>query len=61
MENKKGSKLFLLWLFAAFLALTAAAIDYFLSGEVNTIALILTASSIVMSFLSRSKSHGPGA
>jgi hypothetical protein len=61
MANRTSGKLFLLWLFAAFLALAAAAIGYFRSGEVNAIALIFAAISIVMAFVSRSKGRGSDA
>jgi uncharacterized membrane protein YjjP (DUF1212 family) len=55
MANRTNSKLFLLWLFAAFLALAAAAIGYFRNGEVNAIALIFIAIFVAMAFVSRPK------
>ena len=59
MANPASRNFFLLWLFAAFLALVTVAVSYFRSGEANMPALILAIVSIAMSFISRSKSRGP--
>jgi uncharacterized membrane protein len=59
MVNPASRKFFLLWLFAAFLALAAAAVGYFRSGEINAVALTFAVIFIAMSFVSRSKNRGP--
>jgi membrane protein implicated in regulation of membrane protease activity len=61
MTNRTISKLFLLWLFAAFLALAAAAIGYFRNGEVNITVLIFAAIFVAMAFVSRPKGRGSDA
>ena len=60
MINPTGRRnLSLLWLFPAFLALVAVAVNYFRQGEINLVFLILAAVCIAMSFASRSKNRGP--
>ena len=59
MVNPVSRKFFLLWLFAAILALAAAAVSYFRSGEANMVALILAVIFIAVSVISRSKNRGP--
>jgi ABC-type Fe3+-siderophore transport system permease subunit len=59
MANPASRNFFLLWLFAAFLALAAVAVSYFRSGEANMSALTLALAAIAMSIISRSKNRGP--
>jgi len=59
MANPASRNFFLLWLFAAFLALAAVAVSYFRSGEANMLALTLALAAIAMSIISRSKNRGP--
>lgn len=61
MVNPASRKFFLLWLFAAILALAAAGVSYFRSGEANMVALTLAVIFIAISFISRSGNRGPDA
>lgn len=61
MSNPASRKLFLLWLFAAFLAFVAVAVRYVRNGEVNALALAFAVIFVAMAFVTRSKNRGPEA
>ena len=60
MPRISATKQFLLWLFAAALALVAAGITFVRNGEVNGIAILTAVVFAVMAIVSRAKRDDAG-